>query len=544
MKNEGLEFICFGGCSEIGMNLYAYIYEDQWILVDMGMGFSNKLGQELIVPSPEMLIKNKLKIKALVITHSHEDHIGAIPYLWPMIECPIYGRPFALEMIKDKLIQFSLDKKVPMIRVTTNKEIKIGKFIIEYIPVAHSTPESSAILIKTPYETVVHTGDWRLDNNPVLCTKTDEETLQKIGDNGVDALVCDSTNVFQEEQTSSEDAVRTGLIDLIKQHKKSRVLVTCFASNVARLETCYLAAKATNRELVTVGRSLKKIEKVARAAGYLADVPAFLDDRKAASLSPSKVLLVCTGSQGEQNSALNKIANECHKTIHLEKGDVLIFSSRVIPGNERSVLNIQNALARKGVKIITSSEYNIHASGHPSKADLYRLYDLVKPKALIPIHGENIHLYRHEEIATEYGIKNVIVPSDGSKIRITPDGAKLVATLDVDMLAVDGHNLLPVSGTVYKEREKLSTNGVFSIVLKNTKGVLKMLDFNHFGVFEKSEEDAVQQIKQELEEELRGIVIKGKLSTDELKIVVAESIRSILIDNRGKKPVLFVHIVN
>lgn len=540
-KDNELKLLSLGGCSEIGMNLYAYMYKDQWILVDMGMGFSNKFGQELIVPSPVFLMENKSKIKALFITHSHEDHIGAIPYLWPMIECPVYARPFALEMIKDRLYQFEMDNKVPLIRAAENKEIKIGDFSVKFIPVAHSTPESSALIISTPAGNIVHSGDWRTDDEPVLDIKANEDALKEIGDKGVSALICDSTNVFREEQFITEKNVRENLIELVKKQKKHRVLVTCFASNVARLESCYYAAQASGRQLVVVGRSLKKIERVARATGYLKDVPAFLDEKKANSLDPGKVLIVCTGSQGETNSALSKIAFENHKTVSLDKGDVLIFSSRVIPGNERVVLNVQNALAEKGIRIITNADCDIHASGHPSRQELHHLYNLVRPQTLIPIHGEKIHLYKHQDIAKEYGIKNVIVPTDGSIIRLTGTKPEIIDTIECEMLAVEGHNLLPISGTVYKEREMLSNNGVVSLCIKNTKGIVKMVDFSAFGVFEKDEDEEIAQIKDAISSELNLSFYGRTVSPEDLAKATKKIVGSVFLDIRGKKPVIILH---
>jgi len=542
-KSNELKLLSLGGCSEIGMNLYIYIYKDQWILVDMGMGFSNKLGQELIVPSPEFLIENKNKIKALFITHSHEDHVGAIPYLWPMVECPIYARSFALEMIKDRLSQFDMENQVPLIRAVENRDVTVGDFSVKFVPVSHSTPESSALIINSPVGTIVHSGDWRLDDDPVLDGKANIELLQEVGKNGIDAFVCDSTNVFREEQAITEKVVRENLIELVKKQKKRRVLVTCFASNVARLESCYYAAKASNREMVVVGRSLKKIERIARIAGYLKDVPAFIDEKKANSLDPAKVLIVCTGSQGETNSALSKIAFENHKTISLDKGDVLIFSSRIIPGNERAVLNIQNALAEKGIRIITNEDYKIHASGHPSQKELTTLYDMLKPKVLVPIHGEKVHLYRHEEIAKAHGIQNVIIPTDGSLIELTGANPKIIDTINSEMFAVEGHNLLPLEGIVYKEREKLSTSGVVSLCVKNTKGILRMTDFDSFGIFEEDEECEINQIKEDISSELKLISVSAKTSDEDVKKNVGKIVTSVFLDVRGKRPVVLIHLV-
>jgi len=544
----GLNFISIGGCSEIGMNLYAYIYNDQWILVDMGMGFDSTLGKELIVPSPEELIRNKSKIKALFITHSHEDHIGAIPYLWPMVECPIYARPFAIEMIRDKLEAFHLAKDAPLIKAALNRKIKIGNFNVEFISVAHSTPESSALAIHTPEGTVIHSGDWRIDNDPVLGMKTDEKKLQDYGKKGVLALICDSTNAFREEHYGTEKEVRKNLIDLVKQHKGRRILITCFASNLARLESCYYAAKENGRKLVVAGRSLKKIERVAKAAGYFADIPAFYDDKSIKNFDPAEVLLVCTGSQGEVSSALTKIANNAHKFIKLDQDDVVIFSSKTIPGNEKAVLEIHNLLIEKGVQIVTNLDYDIHASGHPSKEELEHLYELIKPKILIPIHGERIHLHKQAEIAEKIGITDILIPHDSYVINISKDGAKVVQENENKMLAVDGTQLVPLDGNIYKSREKLSTDGVVSLCIRYSKGLFKLLSIDYIGVFEDSEQQEMKDIQTDIESEIKlslENIVQGRvLDEKKAKDMIKKIVKTVFVDHRGKKPVVISHIVN
>ena len=544
----GLNFISIGGCSEIGMNLYAYIYNDQWILVDMGMGFDSTFGKELVIPSPDELIKNKSKIKALFITHSHEDHIGAIPYLWPMIECPIYARSFAIEMIRDKLDAFRLAKDAPLIKAALNQKIKVGNFSVEFISVAHSTPESNALAIRTPEGTIIHSGDWRIDNDPVLGMKTDEKKLQAYGKKGVLALICDSTNAFKQEHYGTEREVRQNLIDLVKQHKGRRILITCFASNLARLESCYYAAKESGRKLVIAGRSLKKIERIAKTAGYFSDIPAFYDDKSIKGFDPAEVLLVCTGSQGEVSSALTKIANDAHKFIKLDQGDVVIFSSKTIPGNEKAVLEIHNLLIEKGVRIVTNLDYDIHASGHPSKEELEHLYELIKPKILIPIHGERIHLHKQAEIAERIGINDILVPHDGYVINISKDGAKIIQENENKMLAVDGTQLVPLDGNIYKSREKLSTDGVVSLCVKYSKGLFKLMDIDFVGVFEDSEQQEMKNVQADIESEIKlslENIVQGRvLDEKKAKDMIKKIVKTVLVDHRGKKPIVIVHIIN
>lgn len=539
---KGFNFISVGGCSEIGMNLYAYICDDEWILVDMGLGFDNALGREITVPSPEILVKNKNKIKALFVTHSHEDHIGAIPYLWPVVNCPIYARPFAAEMIRDKLFQFDLEKDVQIIKSSLKSPILIGNFKVEFISVAHSTPESSALAITTKYGTVLHSGDWKLDAEPVLGTTTDEETLKKLGDEGILALMCDSTNVFKETDTS-EQVVRHNLIDIVKSNKKGRVVITCFASNLARLETCYYAAKESGRELVIAGRSLKKIEKVAKLAGYFSKIPPFLDSKKIKTLEPEKTLLVCTGSQGELNSALNKIANHTHKSVKLSPGDLVIFSSRVIPGNEKSVLEIQNALTKQQIKIIRDVDYLVHASGHPTRNELEHLYKLTSPKVLVPIHGEILYLYKHAEIATDYGLK-CLIPEDGDVIQIAKKqneaDVRVTEKVPVGILAVDGNQLIPISGNVYKERAKLSCAGIANIIVKQSG---KSIDIFTYGVFENSEKEEILNIEKDIKAEIKLLLNDYKREkTSILSDSIEKIAKKIFMEFRGKTPVIFVHV--
>ncbi|MDR1551239.1 MAG: ribonuclease J [Holosporaceae bacterium] len=543
---KGLHFISIGGCSEVGMNLYAYIYNDQWILVDMGMGFDGNFGRELVVPSPSELVKNKSKIMALFLTHSHEDHSGSIPYLWPMIGCPIYARPFAIEMVRDKLSQFDLDSKVPLIKVVPNHEVKIGDFSVEFIQVAHSTPESSALAIKTPDGVVIHSGDWRIDDDPVLGSKTDEKRLRNYGEKGVLALVCDSTNVFKEQQFGAERDVRRNLIELVKKYPKNRILITCFASNLARLESCYLAAKESGRQLAIVGRSLKKIERIAKLAGYFSGIPAFLDEKKANALDSSKVLLVCTGSQGEDNSALTKISNDIHRSVRLRDEDVVIYSSRVIPGNEKAVTEIQDMLVGRGIKIITNIDCDIHASGHPSKEELLHLYDLLKPNSVVPIHGGKLHLYKHAEIAEEYGIKNVLVPHDGALVRLAGDCPEIIGEVKSGTLAVDGNKLLPLEGRVYKEREAVSCSGVVSVCLRCSKGSATLLEMVCLGVFEESEQVEIADVRSDIASGVQLSLSGGpnwKFDRYKVKSVVEKLVKSAFIEARGKKPSVIVHIV-
>lgn len=479
---NGIHFLPIGGCSEIGMNLYAYICDNQWLLVDMGIGFSNDFGRSLVLP--DISILNNKNVKALILTHAHEDHIGAIPHLWEKIRCPIYATNFTAEMVMHKAFEYQIEKDLMIIRSEIGHPFDIGAFNIEFINVAHSTAEACALAIKTKDGTIVHSGDWRIDENPVLGAKTDEEKFKRLGDEGVLAFVCDSTNVFKEDQSSSERSVRENLIQIVQKYHGRKVAITCFASNVARIETCYKAACATGRKMVVVGRSLKRIEKVARAAGYFSDLPAFYTENDLKNFKDHEVLLICTGSQGERNSALYKIAYDMHTDVQLSHPDVLLFSSRIIPGNEKTVVSLQNELIKKGVTVINDHHYDIHASGHPCVADLKRVYSLLRPEIVIPMHGDARNLQRQMEVANSCGIQKTILPEDGSLIKIDPQGATKVCNIPSKILALEGNRLVPNESHIFKQREELSNNGVLFISVKNTPKELRVVDMTALGVYD------------------------------------------------------------
>lgn len=435
---DDLLFLPLGGCNEIGMNLNLYGFQKKWLMVDCGITFGDQLGIEIIMPDISFITKQQEDLIGLVVTHAHEDHIGAIPYLWEKLLCPIYATPFTVRILKAKLQEVGLLEKVPIFEVPLNGEVDLSPFKINFISLTHSIPEPNALAIRTAAGTVIHTGDWKLDPDPLVGEATDVQALRNFGEEGVLALVCDSTNVFVKGKTDSEASVRNHLIQLVKEQKEGRVIIACFASNVARLASCAVAAQESGRLPVLVGRSMIRMEKAARELGYLKGLPPFLTEDEAESLDRHKILLISTGSQGEARSALARMSSNEHPRLKLTAGDTVIFSARMIPGNEISVKGIQEQLIDLGVTVIHADEVEgIHVSGHPAREDLKDMYSWIQPKILVPIHGEPTHLREQAKYAQALGVQKVIVPYNGSLINLTSKEPTVIEEIPHGRLALD-----------------------------------------------------------------------------------------------------------
>jgi ribonuclease J len=469
-KAEGLVLLPLGGTGEIGMNAYAYgegtSRDREWLLVDLGVKFGEDAdpGIDVILPDVSFLALNKKRLSGLVLTHAHEDHIGAVAWLWPQLECPIYCTAFTAALLKNKLFEHGLDEDVEVNVIPLGRTFKVGGFNLEYINVTHSIPEPQGLLIKTKSGTVFHSGDWKLDRTPIFSRPMDEQRLAEIGAQGVDALVCDSTNVLREGFSPSETDVAGVIADIVK-HAKGRVAITTFASHVERIASSVKAARAAGREVVVVGRAMRNTIEAAKSCGYLKDVGNFLDEEAFGYLPPDKILLLCTGSQGEPRAAISRIAEDQHQNISLEKGDVVIFSSRTIPGNEKEVSYVHNNLAKLDIDVITADDALVHTSGHPRQGELKLLYDWVKPEALVPMHGEARHLRAHAEFARACGIKTAMVPKDGRVMRLVPGPLEFVEEVPAGRLHVDGRLIVPGKDGPAKQRRKLAFVGIVFLVV-------------------------------------------------------------------------------
>ncbi|MCX2560765.1 ribonuclease J [Acetobacter farinalis] len=459
-ENGGLAFLPLGGTGEIGMNLNLYCLGETWLAIDCGIGFSGNdtPEAEILVPDPTFIAERKDKLAGLVITHAHEDHIGAVAHLWPLLQCPVYLTPFAAAVLRRKLAEARLLQQVLIHVIPCAGRFEVGPFDLEFIPVTHSVPEAQAVVLRTPEGVVVHTGDWKLDPDPLVGPPTDIKRLKEVGDEGVLALVCDSTNVMKPGPSQSEAEVRRSMTDLISG-LKGRIAVTCFASNVARVETIAMAAQAAGRTVVLVGRSLRNLDVAARECGYLSGVLPFLTEQDVNDVPDNQLVMIITGSQGEPRSALSRIALDMHPNVSLGEGDTVIYSSRMIPGNERAIMAVQDNLSRRGVTVITDKEAFVHVSGHATAGDVSTMYDLVRPKYAVPVHGEWRHLTAHAALAQEKGIAPILL-EDGDILRLSPGKVEVVDTAPSGRLALDGGRLLPMNGGVLAARRKMLFNGV------------------------------------------------------------------------------------
>ncbi|MBC7985074.1 MAG: ribonuclease J, partial [Sphingomonadaceae bacterium] len=458
-----LIFLALGGSGEIGMNVNLYGCQGKWVMVDLGMTFSDPdyPGIELILPDLEFIEERRDDLVGVVLTHGHEDHIGAIPYLAADLGVPLYATPFTAGLIRGKLAEERLLDAVELHVVDHEERFDLGPFGFRYVPLSHSIPEGNALIIETPHGRVFHTGDWKIDDEPQLGEPSTAAELTAIGDAGVLALVCDSTNVFNPEASGSEGGVRVGL-DSVVGEAKGRVLVTTFASNVARLQTLGRVADDTGRRVCVAGRSLDRIIANAKAHGYLGDFPAPVDFDAAMRLPPRELLIIATGGQGEPRAALGRIAFEQHP-IKLAPGDLAIFSSKQIPGNEVAIGRIQNALAEKGIAMVTDRQAHVHVSGHPGRPELAAMYGWIRPEILVPVHGEMRHMAEQARFAAAHGVPRTIVQQNGDVVRLAPGGPETVGHERTGRLVLDGDVILAAEGATINERRKIAINGLIAV---------------------------------------------------------------------------------
>ncbi len=458
---DDLAFLPLGGTGEIGMNLNLYRCNGRWLAIDCGIGFggSENPEVEVMMPDPAFIAERRDSLVGLVITHAHEDHLGAVAHLWRQLRCPIFATPFAAAVLRRKLGEAGLVNEAKITAVKPNGAFELGPFRLQFLGVTHSVPEAQALVIRTPYGTILHTGDFKLDPHPLVGPPTDEEAFRALGDEGVLAMVCDSTNAMVEGHSGSEAEVRTSMSALIRSMRSGRIAVTCFASNVARVETIALAARDAGRSVALVGRSLRNLETAARDCGYLKDVPEFVPEEAAGVVPDENLLILVTGSQGEARSALARIANDTHRNIALGEGDTVIFSSRVIPGNERAIGAVQDNLVRRGVRLMTADDHMVHVSGHPARDELRRMYALVRPTYSIPVHGEWRHLSAHAALAKEAGATPVML-EDGDLLSLSRNRPTVTDSAPVGRLALDGNRLVPLTGGVMAARRRMLFNGI------------------------------------------------------------------------------------
>ncbi len=461
-----LHFVPLGGVGEIGMNTALLGCDGKWLMIDLGVAFADETlpGIDLLTPDPAFIAERRADLVGLVLTHAHEDHLGAVAHIWPRLGCPVHATPFAAEILRHKLAEFGLADEVPVHVVAPGERLALDPFGVTYVGVTHSIPEPNALAIETPAGLVVHSGDWKLDPDPQVGSPVDEAALRRLGKAGVLALLCDSTNAHLPGSSGSEADLFEGLSALVAD-RSGRVAVTTFASNVARIRTVAAVAAAHGRRLCIAGRSLWRTIEAARRCGHLDGTGAFLSERDVGYLPRREVLLLCTGCQGEPRGALARIAGDEHPHVSLEAGDRVIFSSKIIPGNERPLARLHDRLVERGIDVITERTDLVHVSGHPARDDLRRLYGWLRPRIAVPVHGERIHLTAHARLAREMGVPEVLSATNGDVLRLAPGPAARVGRVPAGRLAVDGDRLVPPDDEALKARRRLMHNGAALVTL-------------------------------------------------------------------------------
>jgi ribonuclease J len=541
---EELLFLALGGSGEIGMNLNLYGCRGKWLMIDLGVTFADPAspGVELIMPDTAFIEERQKDLLGIVLTHGHEDHIGAVPYLAADLGVPLYATPFTAGLLRGKLAEENLEEQVELNVIEVEVPFTLGEFTLRYVPLAHSIPEGNALLIETPFGRIFHTGDWKLDEKPLIGVPATETELSEIGDAGVLALVCDSTNVFNAEASGSEASVKEDLLRSVGD-ARGRVVVTTFASNAARLQTLGEVARETGRSLCIAGRSLERITSVAKSCGYLADFPALVDFDGIMALPPREAMIIATGGQGETRAALARMAFDQHP-VKLEAGDTVIFSSRKIPGNEMAIGRIQNALAQKDVIMITESQAHVHVSGHPGRPELAAMYRWIRPEILLPVHGELRHMAEQGRLGLECGIDRTILQTNGDVIRLAPDGPEKLSEVRAGRLVLDGDVILPADGMTMNERRKLMLHGHISVgfAIGGSGNLAGKPDIRLQGV--PIEEDREAFLEEAAEALIATVKSHGRRSELEaLRETVRIAVRRVATEWTGKKPIVDVTIV-
>ena len=550
MKNE-LLFCPLGGAGEIGANMNLYAYgkpgEHKWIMVDVGVTFADDTvpGIDLIYPDPGFIIDKKESLLGIVLTHAHEDHIGAIAHLWPKLKCKIFATPFTSILITEKFREKKIDATNFLNIVELNGSINLDPFKVDYVAMTHSILEPNGLRIETPAGIVLHTGDWKIDENPLVGGNMDVKRLKKIGDEGVIAMICDSTNIFSMGRSGSEETVRKSLLNIMERLNK-RIIVTSFASNVARMETIFYCAEKTNRQISLVGRSMHRIYKAARQCGYLKNVKEPIDPREAKNISREKIVYLCTGSQGEPMGAMMRISNYTHPDVFIEEGDTVIFSSKIIPGNEKKLYKLHNQLVKDGIEVISEENEFVHVSGHPNRDEMRDMYNWIKPKCVIPVHGEHRHLMEHVNFAKEMQVPYPVLVENGDIIKLSPDEEpKVFDKAPTGRLYLDGNISVEEDSQSIKDRKNLSANGYLEVtIIINSKGSVHnnpVISYRGLPIYDNEEFN--YGLEYEIEKTSRSFKISSKQQEHNLIDALKIACRKFTKEKTGKKPFTNINLV-
>lgn len=544
---DELLFLPLGGSDEIGMNLNLYHYAGKWLMVDMGITFGDETtpGIDVIMPDPSFIESRKNDLLGLVVTHGHEDHIGAIPYLWERLRCPIYATPFTASLIRRKLADVGLLAQVNLVEVPLSGNVALGPFEVEFIGLTHSIPEPNALVLRCAVGTVLHSGDWKFDPAPQVGEVTDMAALERVAEEGVLAMISDSTNVDVPGHTGSEaELVDTMAKVFAKQ--PHRIAVTCFASNVARLHSVAVAAKRNDRQVALVGRSLWRMHDAARENGYLMDIPDFVGEADVGYFPRDKLVMICTGSQGESRAALARIADQSHPKVSIDPGDSVIFSSREIPGNENAISRIQGKFMSRGVNVITEREDHVHVSGHPAREDMVEMYQMIRPEIAVPVHGDARHLSEHAKLARECQVPQVQVPGNGSVVRLGPGPAEIISWVSTASLAVDGPRLRRLDSDVIRDRRKLLHNGaVAATVVLDAKGYCRVDPIlTVTGITDGAESVRIDELLVDMvREAIEGLPAKARKVDADVVEATKRAVRRVVRGEYDKRPLTTVHVV-
>ena len=549
MKEE-LLFCPLGGSGEIGMNMNLFAYgkpsEHKWIMVDIGVTFADDTlpGIDLIYPDPGFIVDKKDDLLGIILTHAHEDHIGAIAHLWPKLKCKIFATPFTAILIKEKFKENHIDITNHLKIVQLNGNLTLGPFKIEYITLTHSILEPNGLRIETPAGVILHTGDWKIDDEPLIGGKMNSDRLKEIGKDGVLAMICDSTNVFSTGKSGSELDVRKSMLNIMSSLKK-RIIITSFASNVARMETAFYCAEKTGRQISLVGRSMHRIFKAARQCGYLKNIIEPIDPREAKNISRDKIVYLCTGSQGEPMGAMMRISNYTHPDILIEKNDAVIFSSKIIPGNEKKLYKLHNQLIKNGIEVISEDSEFVHVSGHPNREDLKEMYNWVKPECVIPVHGEHRHMIEHINFAKEMKVPNPVQVENGDIVKLSPGNPHVFDKAPSGRLYLDGNVSVEEDSQSIKDRKNLSANGYLevTILIKSKSSIHKTPILTFRGIPVIDVDEFTYGLEEVIEKTTRTFSIGNKKQEhnliDALKIVC----RRYTKEMTGKKPFTNINLV-
>ena len=544
--SKDLHFLPLGGSGEIGMNFNMYGFKNKWLIIDCGVSFkdSKVIGADVFMPDINVINESNLDVCGMFITHAHEDHIGGVHHLWPSIKCPIYTTPFSGHLLKQRLIDAGLYEKVDLKIVNKETKFSIGPFNLELINISHSILESNSVMISVGNMKVFHTGDWKIDDHPSIGNKANSKRLKEIGKAGVNAMVCDSTNANVKGSSGSEKSIENGIYDLVKDFT-GRVFITMFASNVERILTLLRIAKQTKREIGPVGRSMWRMIKAAKFVGYLDQKFIFHEERILRNFRNNNFLAICTGSQGEPLGALNRIADETHPYLRFQKGDRIIFSSRMIPGNEVNINNLINKLVYKGVEVVFPKANDIHVSGHPGQDELKMMYSWIKPSILIPVHGEALHIKAHAELAKRNGIKEVINTKNGQLIRISQNKVEVVDELPTGKMALNGDEIISTDSLFFKERKKMLFNGIVNVnfIFSDTGDLQELPRIKFLSVINNVNEKDLSDFSEYLSEEIKYFIPFNSSKERQLREFLNKKIKKFISIHYDKKPSIILDII-